>query len=316
MLQASETPPGAPPGELTLLDLDENSLSRIAESLSARSDLGTLRLVCRDLRGAVASAGITLLISKASMDRLPALSALFPAVTGLDFYMPMPAERLRALRDIFPRLRRLSMAGLLERDEAAEAAAEILLFTGLERLALMGWSRLRELPAGISALTRLRELTFSEWDRPDGWATRKSLMALPEGLSCLMALEILNLEGQRSLTALPEGISCLQRLRELDLTYCRALEVLPARITALRVLEVLRLGGSGILDLPSDIGRLSALHTLVVSGLAEVPASLSTLAALRSLTWTRCRFVQQFVGSSLFSLGGPICYQACIMTNV
>lgn len=295
VLQGDEALPATSSGGLTLLDLDENSLNQIAESLGARSDLGNLRLVCRDLRDAVARSEITLHISKAAMDRLPALSARFPSATGLAFTEPLPAARLRALPGVFPRLRRLSMAGRLESVDAAEAAAEIHLFTGLERLVLTGWCGLRELPEGISALTGLRELIPKEGAGNYGWGPL--LSALPSGISCLTALEVLRLVEQIALDALPECISCLQRLRDLDLTESRSIRVLPAGITALRALEVLRLAGPQISALPSEFGRLPVLNTLVVMRyLEEVPASFSMLSSLRNLSWTQCRYGSLLVG--------------------
>ncbi|CAI5997538.1 unnamed protein product [Closterium sp. NIES-64] len=172
--------------------------------------------------------------------------------------------------------------------------------TSLERLQISDCENLKRLPARIAELLpSLRELTVSRChaleELPEGACSLKHLetlslikcdkfRCLPENVGRLSALSTLVLDLLPLLASLPASICQLSSLETFFLLSCDSIRELPAgfgRLTALTTLCLERVA------LPADIGRLSNLHTLLVTrsfGYPHLPCSLSSLSETSSLT--------------------------------
>ncbi len=111
----------------------------------------------------------------------------------------------------------------------------------------------------------------------------KQLLALPEAIGQLTALQLLVLTGNQ-LTALPEAIGRLTALQLLVLTG-NQLTALPESFGQLTVLQNLLLSQNQLTALPGAIGRLAALQNLDLSQnqLTALPEAIAGLTALQSL---------------------------------
>ncbi|KAF3951171.1 hypothetical protein CMV_023150 [Castanea mollissima] len=113
-------------------------------------------------------------------------------------------------------------------------------------------------------------------------ATRQTL---PTNLfKGMMGLKVLAMQGM-SFPSLPQSIQVLQNLQTLLLEYCEIKDV--SAIGALGKLEMLSFFGSGIMELPREIGNLSHLKLLDMSecyALQHIPPGLlSSLSRLEEL---------------------------------
>ena len=139
---------------------------------------------------------------------------------------------------------------------------------------------IREIPASIGELGSLRELRVKGLTNVEG---------LPEGMKRLTGLEVLSVEtcGMREV---PESIGEMGELRELTLEMpeVKKLPEEMARLTRLQRLSVRYM--ERLRALPTLIGRLAGLQTLVLVDLLtmkEVPAS-SGWAHGSGATYDRC----------------------------
>lgn len=136
----------------------------------------------------------------------------------------------------------------------------------------------REIIAVLSKLPELRELHLSPYCY-DSWSD----FDLPESISELSKLEVLDMAGSIGLRSLPETIGELKNLRILDL--CNydhqlgneaALKVLPDALCDLIHLEEFDIFGcEKIKELPQGFERLSALRHLDISNTGIRRLSLS-----------------------------------------
>ncbi|CAI6009681.1 unnamed protein product [Closterium sp. NIES-65] len=172
--------------------------------------------------------------------------------------------------------------------------------TSLERLQISYCGELKRLPDSIAEfLPRLRELTVSRCqafeELPKGVCSLKHLdtlsvikcdqfRCLPESIGRLSALKTLVLYHLPLLASLPASICQLSSLETFFLLSCKSIRELPAGFGCLTALATLCLGR---VALPADIGRLSNLHTLLVTnsfGYPHLPCSLSSISEITSLT--------------------------------
>ena len=109
-------------------------------------------------------------------------------------------------------------------------------------------SLLRTLPANISKLTALKELSCPQ----------KGLHTLPPEIGMLASLETLGL-ASNLLKALPPEIGQLKSLKTLDMPN-NDLKILPPEIGQLTALEILDVSGSPLTDMPPAIGQLTSLE--------------------------------------------------------
>jgi Leucine-rich repeat (LRR) protein len=125
---------------------------------------------------------------------------------------------------------------------------------------------LRELPPSIGALTQLEELTLGD-----------QLTTLPSEIGALSKLKVLRLPSNR-LVRLPDAMTKLRSLELLDLMSNGDLAALPERIGDLRALQELQLAYTKV-RLPPSIGELSKLR--VLSAPADVEDLPPEVAKLR-----------------------------------
>ncbi|CAI5486645.1 unnamed protein product [Closterium sp. Naga37s-1] len=176
--------------------------------------------------------------------------------------------------------------------------------TSLERLQISDCRDLKRLPARIAELLpRLRELTVSRChaleELPEGAYSLKHLetlslikcdkfRCLPVNVGRLSALSTLVLDLLPLLASLPASICQLSSLETFFLLSCDSIRELPAGFGCLTALTTLCLER---VALPADIGRLSNLHTLLVTtsfGYPHLPCSLSKIASLTRLELNGC----------------------------
>jgi len=168
----------------------------------------------------------------------------------------------------------------------------------LESLAVT-MSECKALPESIGNLQRLRTLSLSN---------NQALATLPSTLTRLSQLRTLHVWGS-PLTSLPADIGNLSQLERLDLAGGRYSH-LPSSIVHLSNLTSLLLSGpstsrprpdrAGLQELPHELGRLSELTELKVSGhraLTRIPDSVGQLQKLQSLDLHDCPNLTRLPGS-------------------
>ncbi|XP_010242717.1 PREDICTED: TMV resistance protein N-like isoform X4 [Nelumbo nucifera] len=127
------------------------------------------------------------------------------------------------------------------------------------------------IPSEIGSLSSLRELYLSF----------NKFCSLPNSMSRLCQLEVIELNGCEELKALPELPPCLKFLRA---SHCKSLERL-SNLGFLSSLEVLDLSHGNFCNLPDTISCFSQLTVLNLSGckrlhsLPQLPSSLEVLYA-------------------------------------
>ncbi|KAL6297255.1 hypothetical protein ACE6H2_005397 [Prunus campanulata] len=91
-----------------------------------------------------------------------------------------------------------------------------------------------------------------------------SIKELPEEIGKLIHLRHIDLSGNSDLKKLPDTICGLYNLSTLRLCFCSKLKKLPENMGNLINLKHFYVIGSGVLELPKGIGRLTSLQTLDV----------------------------------------------------
>ncbi|CAI5458702.1 unnamed protein product [Closterium sp. Yama58-4] len=123
--------------------------------------------------------------------------------------------------------------------------------------------------------------------------------ALPR-LTCLRQLHVSNV------SSLPEALSTLRQLSLLDINAERGFQSLPdALFSNLPVLETFRIrGASELISLPETLGALTSLEDLLVQscGVESLPASLGNLGKLTSLVLVTCKQLLQLLPESISGL--------------
>jgi len=150
--------------------------------------------------------------------------------------------------------------------------------TELRNLVLIGHSRITAIPAQISSLKKLKEISVN-----------CSLSSLPKELSELSGLTKLDVSCTGDLGDAPQD------------------EAFPAELGKLKSLRFLALGGRGLRAVPAFVGGLQSLEVLFLTGNENLrdapqdepfPAELGRMKSLRELGLSYCGFraVPAFVG--------------------
>ena len=123
---------------------------------------------------------------------------------------------------------------------------------------------------------------------PDGKKLRVStekVTYLPESISTLDGLEILNLSDCSQLSELPDAIGELKALTHLSLKGCSSLAALPTMIGELKALTTLDLTAcTSLTALPDAIGKLGALTTLNLDGCSNLTTLPDVIRTMPGLT--------------------------------
>ncbi|KAL3743661.1 hypothetical protein ACJRO7_018862 [Eucalyptus globulus] len=173
---------------------------------------------------------------------------------------------------------------------------------GLLYLNLQGCSQLQELPQEMGKLEKLEELYIGE----------TAIGKIPQCISSLKTLKVLDAAGCESLFELSDSISHLVNLLTLDLRDCPELCKLPESIGSLVKLQRLSFGPrdkrdwsqaypklnrpyEGICELPKSIGDLKILKILQIScciELSNLPSTISKLGNLEELDASHCKSLE------------------------
>ena len=212
--------------------------------------------------------------------------------------LDLSSEGLRKLPPTLAKLTRLESLDISV-NPLGDLPEALFGLTSLRRLRI-GATGLKSLPAALGRLEQLTELSLGGFDGYDG---------LPDPLSGLRRLQILDLTDATGLKTLPEWLVDLPELRELRLVRARQLSgaaAIVARLSHLRALSIvdtpfsgfsqrpvwartlqrLELSETQISALPEWLGELQALESLRMEDnpdLQAIPASLGALGNLRSL---------------------------------
>lgn len=148
---------------------------------------------------------------------------------------------------------------------------------------------LTKLPDAIRYLSSLKKLILRY----------NQIFNLPDWISCLSSLEILNL-NINNINKLPESIGSLTSLKEL-LLWKNELIKLPDSITSLSSLESLNLRLNQLISIPELIGNLSSLKELNLhdNKLTTIPQSIGhfTLLEKLNLSWNELTDLPDSIGS-------------------
>lgn len=129
------------------------------------------------------------------------------------------------------------------------------------------------------------------------------LKHLPEDLSRLSDLQMLNLPRCQDLTRLPESITGLHQLRHLNIFKAGGCtRTLPDHFGSLSSLTQLAVACSKMRNLSDDNGSLTNLQQLNLSGcmLVSLPPSFANLSGLKQITALRCpRSLVEMIAAAL-----------------
>ena len=112
------------------------------------------------------------------------------------------------------------------------------------------------------------------------------IVTLPEGISNLQKLSLLQLDGCKELERLPSNIGALSQFSVLSLRFCTQLEFLPESVGLLQGLFAFYAPGCKFAALPATIGHLGKLHHLDISyceDLKELLPEFCNLTCLKAL---------------------------------
>ncbi|KAL3355269.1 hypothetical protein AABB24_019372 [Solanum stoloniferum] len=170
---------------------------------------------------------------------------------------------------------------------------DLKLKSGLKCLDLRGLENLVTLPSSICKLKNLVELNVSACSK---------LESLPKEIGDLENLEWLDAKNTL-ISQPPPSIVCLNKLYFLQFAKQKSevglkdgvYFVFPAVSDGLRLLEILNLSYCNLIGLPEDIGSLSSLNELYLSGnnFEHLPQSIAQLGALRSLDLSDCKRLKE-----------------------
>ncbi|XP_077215266.1 plant intracellular Ras-group-related LRR protein 6-like [Tasmannia lanceolata] len=208
-------------GYISKLDLSNNNLQSIPESLTAR----LLNVVVFDVHSNQIK---SLPNSIGCLSKLKVLN-----VSGnLLYSFPKTLENCRALEELIANFNKLT--------KLPDTIGFDLI--NLKKLSVNS-NKLAFLPLSTSHMTNLRVLD----------ARLNCLRALPDGLENLLKLEILNVsQNFQYLQTLPYSIGLLHSLTELDVSYNK-ISFLPPSIGCLKNLQKLDLQGNPLILPPADI---------------------------------------------------------------
>ena len=112
------------------------------------------------------------------------------------------------------------------------------------------------------------------------------IVTLPEGISDLRTLRLLQLDGCKELERLPSNMGALSQLSMLSLRFCTHLDFLPESVGLLQELFAFHAAGCKFAALPATIGHLGKLHHLDISyceDFKELPPEFCNLTCLEAL---------------------------------
>ncbi|XP_054793107.1 disease resistance protein RUN1-like [Prosopis cineraria] len=167
----------------------------------------------------------------------------------------------------------------------------------LKEFVLCGCTLVRNLPEFGENMKNLITLDVQE----------TSIAKLPESLGSLASLQTLNSRDCKYLVGLPSNFHKLKHLKVLNISGCSAFCKLPENINENEALEILDASKTAITEVPSSIGHLQGLKTLLFHGCCSgpkgltLPDSIFNLKSLTNLDLSNCNIDDRIIH---FDLGG------------
>ena len=275
-LQGSIPPEISQLTNLTVLDLENNRLTKLPPEISQLTNLTHLNLKYNQLTvlPPELSQLTNLIILDLSGNRLTELPPEIGQLTNLG-ELQLNGNQLTELPTELSQLTKLRYLHL-HRNQLTELPPEISQLTNLIVLDLSVNQLTGPIPTELSQLTKLRYL----------YLNGNQLTELPPEISRLTNLIVLNLGGNR-LADLPPEISRLTNLEILDLNGNQLTGPIPPEISQLTKLEWLGLNGNQLTGpIPTELSRLTKLNRLDLSGnqlTGPIPTELSQLTNFERL---------------------------------
>ncbi|XP_021800414.1 TMV resistance protein N-like [Prunus avium] len=302
-------PSGFQPNFLIALEMPESKLVRLWDG---RKDLPNLKKM--DLRY---SKNLTRTPDFSGMPNLELLDfqlcdnlvEIHPSIADLKCLKSLDlgcCSKLKKIPKFSGQMKNLSLLSL-QHTSIEKLSSSIGCLVGLTHLFLDDCKNLAGLPSEICNLKSLKELYASECSKID---------KLPENMGEMESLTKLQLYGT-SIRQLPRSVVGLKKLDMLDLgrsgsqpnksRFLWGLSGLYQNRNGLLSLKFLNLSNRGLCegDLPSDIGCLSSLEALDLSGsnFVSLPASIGCLSKLELFRVNGCQSLEQLPDlSNLISL--------------
>ncbi len=266
---------------LTLLDLSDNKLTQLPESVVKLQNLTSLYLANNQLtqlpESVVKLQNLTsLYLADNQLTQLPESLAKLQSLTSLN----LGGNQLTQLPESVATLQNLTSLDLRgnQLTQLPESVATLQNLTELD----LGGNQFTQLPESVAKLQSLTSLNLGG----------NQLTQLPESLAKLQSLTSLNLGGNQ-LSQLQESVATLQSLTSLNLGG-NQLTQLPESVAKLQNLTELNLGGNQLTQLPENLAKLQNLTSLDLSEnqLTQLPESLAKLQNLTSLDLSENQLTQ------------------------
>ncbi|KAH9319837.1 hypothetical protein KI387_021606, partial [Taxus chinensis] len=268
-----------------------SSLRKVPESIGLLRQLRCLNLSgCKNLEELPDSIGGLSSLEKLSMNgcssirKLPATFGALRALKELDIGCLDKIEELPPFeRDSW--LKKIILSGCRKLRSLPASIGELRLLNCLE---MNRCSSISHLPKEFGNLESLNELFVNECP---------CLHGLPESFGKLTNLATLELKRDVSLIELPRNFPRLQSLVHFDASGSHLLNGLPSNIEDLFVLDILNLQNSFLHILPSTLGKLGNLRTLILNKcekLLELPALPGSLVRLEAEDCLQMKSVSEF----------------------
>ena len=159
----------------------------------------------------------------------------------------------------------------------------------LKQLCLRGCSNLENFPEIENTVEGLAVLILDD----------TAIHALPSSLWRLVGLEELSLRNCSNLEIIPSSIGSLTKLCKLDLTNCQSLQTFPSSIFKLKLRKLDLCGCLRLRTFPeiTELTQTFAHINLTEAVIKELPSSIGNLVNLRSLLLNKCRNLKSLPNS-------------------
>ncbi|XP_057871462.2 disease resistance protein RUN1 [Cryptomeria japonica] len=255
------------------------SLRKVPESVGLLQQLKCLNLSgCKTLEGLPDSISGLSSLEKLSMNGCSSIRKLPNTFGTLGALKELDIGCLDKIEELPPfgtgsLLKKLILSGCLKLRSLPTSICEL---KHLNCLVMNKCSSISHLPKELGKLESLRELFVNDC---------RCLRGLPESFGMLTNLTTLELRKDVSLIELPDNFSRLRSLVQLNASGSHLLNGLPPKFEDLCTLKILNLQNSFLNSLPSKLGKLENLKTLILNKcdklleLPSLPASLERLEA-------------------------------------
>ncbi|POO00355.1 TIR-NBS-LRR-like protein [Trema orientale] len=205
----------------------------------------------------------------------------FPELPRSVKYLNMSKTNIKIVPSSIECLSSLTMLLLSDCKRLESLPTSFCKLKSLHCLNVSGCSKLLKLPEILEPMEDLRFL----------YLNNTAIRELPSSIENLIHLEALHLQMCESLKLFPSNIYKLNHLENLIASNCMELEALPPMSVGFQSLTRLNLSNCSMLDITDQLGFLSSLESLDLSGsiIDRVPKSIIKLSKLKYLDISNCR---------------------------